>query len=129
MNSLQNFMCCIKWGKQNRQLIKLWENGEARIENEFDMVKIIQKLNSLDIWFENINKKDKTLKFLIKNNKRNIINLEDSDHEHEGDEAGTCSSDSSDEEEDAASQAIDQMKQQHSHEDKEESCKDSIEEQ
>ena len=45
------------------------------------MVNIINKLNNLDIWFSNVFKEDKTLKLLIKNDKRHIINLEHG-HDH-----------------------------------------------
>lgn len=73
---LQELLGCLVRPRVDERLWKLYKEGQARIEKDFDIVRIIKTLRNVKLTlYQNLS--DKKLKYLVKNQTLNVIDLDD----------------------------------------------------
>ena len=83
-------LCCLKScllkkndRKKLKRLVKLYDKGIKKLEDEFSMERILDQLREMHIYLEDLGM-DEGKRFIIQHNQQNVINVESSDTETKG---------------------------------------------
>lgn len=80
-------LCCMdrakRPGVKEAQIVRLFEKGKEKLREDFDVIQLLKSMSNLRILFKQYRLRHSDLMIEVNKSRKNVINLEDDDWEHE----------------------------------------------